>query len=339
MSSRALVFASSIVWLVLGACVADAPSDPAALCPARDAIECATDVGGVVPQTITGDTTGADDGYQGSGCGSGGGAAIEDAAFRFTAPRTARYRFSTEGSAFDTILSVRAGSCGGRETTCNDDGATGSTHSVVTMDLTSCTTVTIVVDGYDTDGVGAFTLSITASEASCSDGVDDDGDGLVDCEDPDCQGPRCDIQQNEWPDEWIVLEAGVLEATNRVRAEGAVCDGVEQPPAPALERDELLEVSARLHSLDMIEQDYFEHESLDGRTPFDRMAAAGFMGPGPLGENIASGYSTVDEVMAGWMSSPGHCVNIMNPSYRVMGVGYAEGGSGTRWTQNFGGGH
>lgn len=327
-------FGSVIVSGLLVACEA---SDPAGHCPARDVIDCATDVGGQVPQQLTGTTVDAADGYSGSRCGLGGGAAIQDAAFRFTAPRTARYRFSTEGSAFDTILSARMGSCAGREITCNDDAAEGSTHSVLQLDLEACTTITIVVDGYD--GEGAFALAITSSEASCSDGLDDDEDGLVDCDDSDCAGPRCSIQNDEWPEPWIGLEGGVLEAVNAVRATGAECDGVPQAPAPALERDELLEVSARLHSLDMIEQGYFDHTGLDGRSPFDRMAAAGFMGAGPLGENIAAGQRTVDEVMAGWMSSPGHCLNIMNPSYRVLGVGYADGSGETRWTQNFGGGH
>jgi uncharacterized protein YkwD len=128
----------------------------------------------------------------------------------------------------------------------------------------------------------------------------------------------------------------VLEEVNRVRAAGAVCGGEPMPPVPPLERDVLLEHAARLHSLDMAEQGYFSHESLDGRRPADRIAAAGFMGT-VVGENIAMGYRTVSEVMAGWLSSPGHCRNIMDPDFQFLGVGYAEGADGTRWTQNFGG--
>lgn len=318
------------------------PIDPAAHCPAREQIECATDLGGSLPTSVEGTTEGAEDGYSGSRCGLGGGVGIEDAAFRWTAPRAGHYRFSTEGSAFDTILSVRRGSCAGREIACNDDAVAGAGWSAVELDLSECETVTIVVDGYDGEGVGAFALSITTSESSCSDGTDDDEDGLVDCDDPDCRGPRCDVLAGDWPDEWVALEQGVLEAVNRVRAEGAVCDGVPQPPAPPVERNAYLERAARMHSLDMAEQGYFSHESLDGRTPADRVAEAGFTGAGPIGENIAIGYETVEDVMAGWLSSPGHCLNIMNPSFRVLGVGYAraEGSrDGPLWTQNFGGGH
>lgn len=335
MVRRLSIFALAVS---LGACTGP---DPAAHCAMRDAIECATDVGGYVPFTTSGTTVGAEDGYSGSRCGVGGGVAVEDAAFRWTAPRAGTYRFSTEGSSFDTILSVRQGSCAGREITCNDDATDGGTFSSVTLTLDECETVTLVVDGHDADGVGAFTLAITQSEANCSDGADDDEDGLADCDDPDCDGPRCNIAIGEWPAAWIAFEQGVLEQTNARRAEGATCDGEAFPPAPPLERDELLEVAARLHSLDMAQQRYFSHDSLDGRTFSDRIDATGFTGAPPIGENIAMGYTSVDEVMAGWMASPGHCRNIMNASYHVLGVGYAEveGGDGPRWTQDFGGSH
>ncbi len=329
------------VLLAATACSGPAP-DPAAHCAARDAIDCATDVGGLVPFTTDGMTSDAGDGaYSGSRCGVGGGTAVDDAAFRWTAPRAGTYRFSTEGSSFDTVLSLREGSCGGRETICNDDAADGVTHSVVTMRLDECETITIVVDGHDADGVGAFTLAITESEAVCDDGADDDADGLVDCADPDCAGPRCDIDPGDWPTDWAALEESVLSLTNQRRAEGATCDGEAFPPAPPLERDVLLEEAARGHSLDMAEQRYFSHDSLDGRTFSDRIDATGFTGAPPIGENIASGYTSAEEVVAGWMASPGHCKNIMDASYHVLGVGYAEvpGGDGPRWTQDFGGSH
>ena len=314
------------------------PPDLAAHCPSRDEIECAIDVGGVLPLLEQGTTAGAEDGYSRSRCGVGGGVTVEDAAYRWTAPFDGTFRFSTEGSSFDTILSVRQGSCAGREILCNDDVEEGATHSALTLSLRECETVTVVIDGADATAVGAFTLRITASEALCSDGTDDDGDGLVDCEDSDCEGPRCTIDSGDWPPAWATFEVGVLEAVNRVRAEGASCGGEPQPPVPALTRDVLLEHSARLHSLDMAEQRYLAHESLDGRTLADRVADAGYEGS-PIGENIAQGQGSVDEVMDGWMNSPGHCTNIMSPSYRAVGVGYAEleGGDGPRWTQNFGG--
>ncbi|MCL2053901.1 MAG: CAP domain-containing protein [Oscillospiraceae bacterium] len=56
-----------------------------------------------------------------------------------------------------------------------------------------------------------------------------------------------------------------------------------------------------------------------------------------LGENIAAGYKTPQEVVKGWMSSPGHRENILNPNFTKMGVGYAEsnGMYCCYWTQIF----
>ncbi len=72
-----------------------------------------------------------------------------------------------------------------------------------------------------------------------------------------------------------------------------------------------------------------------------RIAAAGYRASG-WGENIAAGQSTPEEVVQGWMESPGHCRNIMNPEYRTIGIGYGVvPGSpyGTYWTQDFAAGH
>ena len=88
--------------------------------------------------------------------------------------------------------------------------------------------------------------------------------------------------------------------------------------------------------------DYFEHTSLDGRSATERMRQAGFTGASPTGENIAAGQSTPAEVVESWINSPGHCRNIMDPDYAVLGVGYSAAESAsfdTYWVQNFGGSH
>ena len=41
-----------------------------------------------------------------------------------------------------------------------------------------------------------------------------------------------------------------------------------------------------------------------------------------LGENAAAGNRTAEGVMNGWMKSPGHRSNILNPHFRELGVGY-----------------
>jgi uncharacterized protein YkwD len=83
---------------------------------------------------------------------------------------------------------------------------------------------------------------------------------------------------------------------------------------------------------------YFAHNSQDGRSPFDRMRAAGYRG-GLMGENIAAGQPTPAAVMDAWMHSPGHRANILNCGYKVIGIGvFTLAGSPYRiyWTQDFG---
>ncbi len=288
---------------------------------------------------------GATDDFGGSMCGSGrggmGGTGATDVAYQFTAPSAGLYEFSTVGSAYDTVLSIRQG-CDGAEIACNDDLAQGSQQSVVEVQLEACETVLVVVDGYNTNASGAFRLQVTARESLCEDGDDNDGDGLIDIADPDCSYLAC-ITEGDWDMSWAERECEVLRYTNEARAVGHNCDtrGNFGPTGP-LEMDEVIRVAARGHALDMGEQDYFDHVSLDGREFSDRMRNAGFDGAFPWGENIATGQRSAREVVDGWLDSDGHCANIMNPEYHVIGIGFALVESsryGEQWVQNFAGGH
>ncbi|MEV5963294.1 CAP domain-containing protein [Kribbella sp. NPDC051952] len=127
-------------------------------------------------------------------------------------------------------------------------------------------------------------------------------------------------------------EAQVLALTNQERAK-AGCG--------PLRTNSALVQAAEAHASDMVAKHYFAHDSLDGRSPFDRMKAAGFKG-GAMAENIAVGYSSPSAVVTGWMNSPGHRQNILNCSYSMIGIGYDSGqvkpewGKGS-WVQDFGG--
>jgi uncharacterized protein YkwD len=145
----------------------------------------------------------------------------------------------------------------------------------------------------------------------------------------------------DWDPEWVAFEEEVLRLVNEARSQPADCgvEGQFESAAP-LSMDPILRCSARLHSLDMSERDFFAHDNPDGVDPFERMAAAGFSGGGG-GENIAAGQRSPESVMLDWMASDGHCANIMRAAFTTIGVGY-EAGSGQRgggsnfWTQNFG---
>src|SRR5690606_19358177 len=61
-------------------------------------------------------------------------------------------------------------------------------QSKITLDLPAGEPIAIVVDGYGSESVGEFVLSINACAEDCGDFDDNDLDGLWDCEDPDCEG-------------------------------------------------------------------------------------------------------------------------------------------------------
>jgi uncharacterized protein YkwD len=152
-------------------------------------------------------------------------------------------------------------------------------------------------------------------------------------------------------DTWILLAAAyvipsraqapalatrVLSLVNEVRARGVRCGARYFGPAPPLVLSGTLATVAEGHAVDMAAHDYFEHEDLAGRTPADRIRAAGYAEK-LVGENIAYGPKTADDVVQGWLDSPGHCENIMDPRFVQMGVAFAPGRGAKRglyWVQD-----
>lgn len=101
--------------------------------------------------------------------------------------------------------------------------------------------------------------------------------------------------------------------------------------APLSENWELSRV-ARYKSQDMVDNRYFSHTSPTYGTPFQMIKAFGLTYRS-AGENIAYGYKTPQAVVNGWMNSSGHRANILNASYKQIGVGYVA--DGHYWTQMF----
>ena len=168
-----------------------------------DAPECAPgptcpdgDLGRAIATPVIGGSTN-DAGNDASGSCGGGGA--PERAFSWTAPVSGTFVFDTRGSEFDTLLYARFGDCDGFELACNDDA--GGTTSEITLDLDEGQTIVLFVDGFGASS-GLFALSIRAigveSEFGfCSDGIDNDRDGRIDCGDSDCaRDPACRVVEN-----------------------------------------------------------------------------------------------------------------------------------------------
>lgn len=102
-----------------------------------------------------------------------------------------------------------------------------------------------------------------------------------------------------------------------------------------LKEDPQLRNAAQGHSDDMAARGFFDHTNPDGADPGKRTTAAGYRWS-TYGENIARGQQTAESVMDSWMKSPGHRANILNCSFKDIGVGIHSGPGGPWWTQNFG---
>ncbi|HMJ02318.1 MAG TPA: CAP domain-containing protein [Conexibacter sp.] len=124
---------------------------------------------------------------------------------------------------------------------------------------------------------------------------------------------------------------------NRVRARHGL---------PPLRMNPKLSRAARKHSRDMVRRRYFAHDSLDGRSPFERMRATRYVPRGAswvLGENLGWGSGSLAEpkaLLRAWMRSPGHRRNILDGRFRDIGIGIVRGapvgGHGATYTTDFG---
>ena len=140
------------------------------------------------------------------------------------------------------------------------------------------------------------------------------------------------------PDDMPRVAARVLELVNEARAKPRNCGSRSFPNVPPLKLSPILSRAALAHAQDMSAHQRFEHRGSDGSMPANRALRAGYNWLA-VGENIAEGAANAEVVVQGWLQSPGHCVNIMSPQYREMGLAYftdfAHKGD-IYWAQTFG---
>jgi uncharacterized protein YkwD len=130
----------------------------------------------------------------------------------------------------------------------------------------------------------------------------------------------------------------LLAQVNAARAKPRMCGRQRFAAARPLSWNAALGTAAQSHSKAMAYGNYFAHQDPDGGMPADRARAAGFRGR-QIGENIAAGQGSPSKAMAGWLASPGHCANLMNPMFTQVGAAYAQDSrsdEGVYWTMLFG---
>src|SRR5207247_4425758 len=110
---------------------------------------------------------------------------------------------------------------------------------------------------------------------------------------------------------------------------------------PTLSICDPLTASAKWMPADMSANDSSAHPSQDARSPTQRMPDAGYPAFATwTGEDLAAGYTSTADVLAGWIGSPAHYAVLVNPEYHAIGIGrgYASGSVyGWYWTADFGG--
>ncbi|MCI8208000.1 hypothetical protein AUC61_00495 [Pseudomonas sp. S25] len=130
----------------------------------------------------------------------------------------------------------------------------------------------------------------------------------------------------------------LLAQVNAARAKPRMCGSQPYAAARPLTWNTTLENAALRHSQSMASGGYFSHQDPNGDIAKDRARAAGYDGR-QVGENIASGQGSPEKAMQGWLASPGHCANLMNPMFTQMGAAYGtnpNSKAGVYWTMMFG---
>jgi len=151
----------------------------------------------------------------------------------------------------------------------------------------------------------------------------------------------------------LMLVAFAQLVAGGIVARGATLDGGESDlltqvnsfratrGLPSLVVSDSLTIAAKWMATDMAVNNYFQHTSLDGRSPTQRMADAGYPAFSTwAGEDLAAGYTSASDVLQGWINSPAHLAVLTNPAYRAIGIGraYSSGSTyGWYWDADFGG--
>lgn len=113
-----------------------------------------------------------------------------------------------------------------------------------------------------------------------------------------------------------------VRALNALRAQPRVCSGRVWPAAGPLRWQATLGESAQRYAVELAARDRLDHVSASGATLRTRLREAGYA-MRVSGENLAGGPETLDEALAQWLGSPGHCENLMAADFEEFGLACA----------------
>lgn len=145
----------------------------------------------------------------------------------------------------------------------------------------------------------------------------------------------------------------MLDSVNIMRAQQINCqDGLGLVgPVKSLIWNDNLHTSAYEHSNDLARSNTFSHDGSgteyditginnNNKSSFvERIEANGYVNYTTVGENIAGGYSTTEEVIQALLNSPKHCSNIMSSKFEEIGIAISiseDTQYQVYWSQDFG---
>lgn len=173
---------------------------------------------------------------------------------------------------------------------------------IISRCITICLLTSGVLAGCGGGGSGGSDSGSTVSDAS---ETTSSGKATV-AANPVEMSAGCEVDQ---------YQADLIELINIARSEAQMCGDDHYEATAPVTYSCTLEGAARTHSVDMETHNFFSHTGSDGLTVGNRVTATGYEWS-IVGENIAAGYDSPASVTAGWLASPGHCRNIMDPRFK-----------------------
>jgi hypothetical protein len=107
---------------------------------------------------------------------------------------------------------------------------------------------------------------------------------------------------------------GLLADTNAQRSANGV---------GGLSLNDKLDAAAQAKADDMAARNYWSHYTPEGNPPWVFVSAQGYSYQ-KLGENLAAGFSDEQSAINGWMASPPHRENLLDPAFSNVGFGFAN---------------
>ena len=111
-----------------------------------------------------------------------------------------------------------------------------------------------------------------------------------------------------------IAEDNLLTTTNQTR---------QRNHEPSLGINAKLSTAAQSKADDMVARDYWSHTAPDGKQAWSFVDSTGYTYQ-VVGENLAYGFSSGDEVVRGWLNSPSHRENLLSNDYTEVGFGIAQ---------------